>query len=135
MFVDDSSKPSAGVRQPIVEFASRNPNLRVIEGRFMAIEQAMGMPKGRDTAARYLRGFVEEMKASGFVADALSATTSPTTRWWRRRRKPWRRGWSAAYFLPPGLAWPWLAANGEGAAPLALFLSCLGFFFSLLLLI
>ena len=31
----------------------------------------MGTPKGRDAAARYLRGFVEEMKASGFVAEAL----------------------------------------------------------------
>ena len=37
----------------------------------MVIEQAMGLPKGRDNAARYLGAFVEEMKASGFVADAL----------------------------------------------------------------
>jgi polar amino acid transport system substrate-binding protein len=77
MFVADKLEVSAGVRQPIVEFASRNPNLRVIEGRFMAIEQAMGMPKGRDTAVRYLRDFVEEMKASGFVADALTRNNKP----------------------------------------------------------
>ena len=31
----------------------------------------MGTPKGRPAAAAYLHGFVEEMKASGFVADAL----------------------------------------------------------------
>jgi polar amino acid transport system substrate-binding protein len=37
----------------------------------MVIEQAMGTPKGREAGARYLRKFVEEMKASGFVADAL----------------------------------------------------------------
>jgi polar amino acid transport system substrate-binding protein len=43
----------------------------------MAIEQAMGMPKGRDTAVRYLRDFVEEMKASGFVADALKRNNKP----------------------------------------------------------
>jgi len=40
----------------------------VIDGRFMSIEQAMGTPKGREAGARYLRQFVEEMKASGFVA-------------------------------------------------------------------
>ena len=44
---------------------------RVVLRRFMVIQQAMGTPKGRDAAARYLRTFVEETKASGFVADAL----------------------------------------------------------------
>jgi polar amino acid transport system substrate-binding protein len=43
-----------------------------MEGRFMAIEQAMGTPKGRDAGAAFLKAFVEEMKASGFVADALA---------------------------------------------------------------
>ena len=43
-----------------------------MEGRFMAIEQAMGTPKDREVGAGYLRQFVEEMKASGFVAEALS---------------------------------------------------------------
>jgi len=59
------------VKQPLVQFAKSNPGVRVIEGRFMAIEQAMGTPRDRDSAARYLRPFVEEMKASGFVAAAL----------------------------------------------------------------
>jgi polar amino acid transport system substrate-binding protein len=43
----------------------------MIDGRFMEIRQAMGTPQGHDAAARYLASFVEEMKASGFVADAL----------------------------------------------------------------
>jgi polar amino acid transport system substrate-binding protein len=51
--------------------------MRVMDGRFQVIEQAMGVPKGRDAAARYLRGFVEEMKASGFVADALRRSNQP----------------------------------------------------------
>ena len=43
-----------------------------MDGRFQEIRQAMGTPKGRPQAgAAYLRHFVEEMKASGFVADAL----------------------------------------------------------------
>jgi polar amino acid transport system substrate-binding protein len=38
----------------------------------MVINQAMGLPKGRDAAGRYVDSFVEEMKASGFVARALA---------------------------------------------------------------
>jgi polar amino acid transport system substrate-binding protein len=48
-----------------------------MDGRFMEIRQAMGTPKGRTAAAQYLRGFVEEMKASGFVADALKRSNQP----------------------------------------------------------
>jgi polar amino acid transport system substrate-binding protein len=44
----------------------------------MEIRQAMGTPQGRDPAgAAYLHGFVEEMKASGFVADALKRSNQP----------------------------------------------------------
>jgi polar amino acid transport system substrate-binding protein len=42
-----------------------------MDGRFMEIQQAMGTPKGRTAGARYLSAFVEDVKASGFVADAL----------------------------------------------------------------
>ena len=70
-FLKDRLEAAAGVKQPIVAFANANPGLRVIEGRFMAIEQAMGTPKGRQAGVRYLRKFIEEMKSSGFVADAL----------------------------------------------------------------
>jgi polar amino acid transport system substrate-binding protein len=74
LFLRDGLDAAAGVRQPLVAFASTHPNLRVIPERFMAINQAVGTPKGRDTGARFLRAFVEEMKASGFVAKALAAS-------------------------------------------------------------
>jgi len=61
----------AGVKQPLVQLAKSDPRVRVLEGRFMAIEQAVGTPKRSEGAASYLRLFVEEMKASGFVASAL----------------------------------------------------------------
>jgi polar amino acid transport system substrate-binding protein len=37
----------------------------------MEIQQAMGAPKGRLAGAAYLRAFVEDVKASGFVAEAI----------------------------------------------------------------
>jgi len=71
MFVADRLEAAAGVRQPIAAFAQMHPDTRVIPGRFMAIEQAMGTVKGRAAGVAYLRTFIEELKASGFVAQAL----------------------------------------------------------------
>jgi polar amino acid transport system substrate-binding protein len=67
----DKLEACAGVRQPMQLYANGNPNVRMLDGRFMEIQQAMGTPKGRVAGAAYLRAFIEEMKASGFVADAL----------------------------------------------------------------
>ena len=63
---------AAGVRQQLEADAKRIPGLRLLDGRFMVINQAMAMPKGRPNGARYLNEFVEDMKASGFVAQALA---------------------------------------------------------------
>jgi len=62
---------AAGVRQQLEADARRVPGVRMLEGRFMVINQAMGVPKGRDAGAKYVHDFIEEMKASGFVAQAL----------------------------------------------------------------
>ena len=81
LFIKDKLDVAAGVKQPLVEFAKTNPNVRLIDGRFMEIRQAMGTPKlryqGREAAPRYLHSFVEEMKASGFVAKALERSNQP----------------------------------------------------------
>jgi polar amino acid transport system substrate-binding protein len=58
----------------MVAFAREHQQTRVVPGRFMAIEQAMGTPKARANGARDLRAFVEEMKASGFIARSLRAS-------------------------------------------------------------
>lgn len=61
----------AGVKPQLEADAKRVPGLRLLPERFMAINQAMGTPRGRDAGARYLNAFVDEMKASGFVAQAF----------------------------------------------------------------
>ncbi len=70
-FLAKDLEVAAGVRQQLEADVRRVPGLRLLEGRFMVIQQAIGVPKSREQAANYLRGFVEEMKASGFVAQAL----------------------------------------------------------------
>jgi polar amino acid transport system substrate-binding protein len=77
LFVDEKLEAAAGVKQPMVAYARTNPDVRLLDGRFMEIRQAMGTPQGRDAGARYLHAFVEEMKASGFVADALKRSNQP----------------------------------------------------------
>jgi polar amino acid transport system substrate-binding protein len=73
MFLAGHLEVAAGVRQQLEADAARTPGLRLLDGRFMEIRQAMGLPKSRgDAAARYLRDFVEDMKRSGFVAQALA---------------------------------------------------------------
>jgi polar amino acid transport system substrate-binding protein len=62
---------AAGVRQQLEKDANRLGGLRLLPGRFMVILQAMGMAKGKRAGAVYLGSFVEQMKASGFVADSL----------------------------------------------------------------
>jgi polar amino acid transport system substrate-binding protein len=71
-FRRDRLDAAAGVKQPLAQYARAHPDTRLIPGRFMVIEQAVGIPQGRDAALPWLRAFVEEMKASGFVARALA---------------------------------------------------------------
>ena len=86
LFLKDKLDVVAGVKPVLVEYAKTNAAMRIIDGRFMVIQQSMGLPKGRTTAARYVRTFVEDVKASGFVADALKrsnqtdATVAPPER-------------------------------------------------------
>lgn len=72
-FITEQADVAAGVKQQLEADAKRLGGLRLLPGRFMVIEQAMGLPKGRGAeAAGALGDFVEEMKASGFVAGALA---------------------------------------------------------------
>ncbi len=64
---------AAGVKQQLEADAKRLGGVRLLPGRFMVISQAMGTPADRgDAAQKLLAEFVENAKASGFVAEALS---------------------------------------------------------------
>jgi polar amino acid transport system substrate-binding protein len=70
-FVEGRLDAAAGVRQPLDPYAKDHPEMRVMTGAFDQIRQAMGTPKGRLAGLAYLRVFIEQMKANGFVAEAL----------------------------------------------------------------
>jgi polar amino acid transport system substrate-binding protein len=71
MMIRENLEVAAGVRQQLEADAKRVVGVRMLPGRFMVINQAMAVPRGREAAARYVRDFIEEMKATGFVAQAL----------------------------------------------------------------
>lgn len=72
-FLEQALDVAAGVRQQLEADAQKHAGLRLLPGRFMVIQQAMGTPASRGADAQaLLAAFVEEMKASGFVAEALA---------------------------------------------------------------
>ncbi len=71
-FLAGEGEVAAGVKQQLIVDSNSNPSLKLLEGRFMVIEQAMGVHKARGPeAAAFLRQFVEHAKAEGFIATAL----------------------------------------------------------------
>jgi polar amino acid transport system substrate-binding protein len=71
-FLKQRADVAAGVKQQLQADAARVGGVRLLPGRFMVIEQAMGVPAARgEAAALALSEFVEKAKASGFVAAAL----------------------------------------------------------------
>lgn len=71
-FVQQGLDALAGLRPRLITDVERLPGARILEGRFTAVQQAMGTPRGRDEAGfEYLKAFVEDAKASGLVASLI----------------------------------------------------------------
>lgn len=71
-FLKEEADVAAGVKQQLESDARQTQGLRLLNERFMVIQQAMGVPKSRgEAAAAFLGEFIETMKATGVVAAAL----------------------------------------------------------------
>ena len=71
-FVNDKLEALAGLRPALLTEVKTIPGARVLDGQFTAVQQAVGTAKNREAAAQYLRAFVEDVKASGLVGEAIS---------------------------------------------------------------
>lgn len=72
VFLEQQLEVAAGIRQPMEEFTAAQGGMRVLEPNFMEIRQAVGTTRSRsDETMRFLREFVEELKAKGFIAESL----------------------------------------------------------------
>jgi polar amino acid transport system substrate-binding protein len=68
LFVNEKLDALAGLRPKLVKDVQKLPGARVLDGRFTAVQQAVGTPKPRAASAAFLAAFVEEAKTSGLVA-------------------------------------------------------------------
>jgi polar amino acid transport system substrate-binding protein len=71
LFVEQKLDALAGLRPRLVEDVKKLPGARILDGKFTAVQQAIGTKPDRKAAAAFLRDFVEEVKASGFVASLI----------------------------------------------------------------
>ena len=72
IFVKDKLEVLSGLKPRLTTDAAKLPGSRVLEGRFTAVQQSVGTPQGRPTAAKYLGEFARDVKTSGFVAQAIA---------------------------------------------------------------
>ena len=66
-FVREKLDALAGLKPSLLDVAPTLPGSRILDGHFTVVRHTVGMPRGRDAAAAYLRELVEDVKASGLV--------------------------------------------------------------------
>jgi polar amino acid transport system substrate-binding protein len=71
MFARDKLEALAGLRPKLLTDQEQIAGSRILDGKFMAVQQAIGTPKKNAAAPAFLRDFVEEAKASGLVAQLI----------------------------------------------------------------
>ena len=67
-FVDDKLDVLAGLRPGLLKDIEKLPNARILDGKFSAVQQAVGTARANNAGAKFLSDFVEEAKRSGLVA-------------------------------------------------------------------
>ncbi len=61
----------AALRPNLLESMDKLPDARLLDGKFMTVNHGLGTPRERRAAAEFLKAFVEEMNASGFIARSI----------------------------------------------------------------
>jgi polar amino acid transport system substrate-binding protein len=71
IFLSEKLDAMAGLRPGLMKDQAKAPGSRILDGNFMAVQQAAGVPTGRPAAAKYVREYIEDVKASGLVAKLI----------------------------------------------------------------
>jgi polar amino acid transport system substrate-binding protein len=77
LFVDSKLDALAGLKPRLLTDQQKNPGSRILDGQLTAVQQSIGTPKSRESAARFLKEFAEDVKKSGFVKDAIERHKVP----------------------------------------------------------
>jgi polar amino acid transport system substrate-binding protein len=70
-FVNEKLDVLAGLRPRLIDDVKKLPGARILDGKFSAVQQAVGTPKKNEMAAPWLAALVEEVKRSGFVQSLI----------------------------------------------------------------
>jgi polar amino acid transport system substrate-binding protein len=71
LFVRDKLDAIASLRPDLLPYQVELPGSRILDGQFMAVQQAVGTPRKNSQGAAFLHDFVEQAKASGLIASML----------------------------------------------------------------
>lgn len=72
LYLRDGLDVLAGLRPRLLTDVEKQPGARILEGKFTAVQQAIGTVRANEAAARFLADFVEEAKRSGLVASLIA---------------------------------------------------------------
>jgi polar amino acid transport system substrate-binding protein len=72
LFVKQKLDAMASLKPGLLSDVEKVPGSRILEGQFTAVQQSVGVPKGRTHAAQWLQSFVQQAKDSGFVAELIA---------------------------------------------------------------
>ncbi len=72
LFLSQKLEAMASLKPGLLQDVEKIPGSRILEGQFTSVQQSVGVPKGRLEAAKWLQVFVQEAKASGFVAELIA---------------------------------------------------------------
>jgi polar amino acid transport system substrate-binding protein len=70
-FLEDKMDALAGLRPGLLKDLEKHPELKILDGQFTAVQQAVGCNKPAAEGARYLSAFIENAKKSGLVASLI----------------------------------------------------------------
>jgi len=70
-FVADKFEVLAGLRPGLLKDMEKAPGMKILDGKFSAVQQAVGTPKKNTAGADFLAAFVEDAKKSGLVASFI----------------------------------------------------------------
>jgi polar amino acid transport system substrate-binding protein len=71
LFNERRAEAVAGLKPMLLESMAKMPGARLLEGRFMAVNHGLSVPRGRPAADEYLRQFVQDLNRSGFIARSI----------------------------------------------------------------
>ena len=61
----------AALKPALLDVMDKLPNSRMLDRPFMTVNHGLGTPRNRTAAAEYIKTFIEEMNASGFIARSI----------------------------------------------------------------